>query len=161
MSRYYLHETAVMLIYILVDSYIQHSFVGHCCLTHWGRAMHICISKLTIIGSDNGLSPPRHQAIIWTHARVLLIQIPGTNFSETLSKIHTVSLKKMHLKLSSAKWPQSCLGLNVLTYWSWENGRFYQITSDTCVTWSGWAKTLISILLSAIWICKWMFDLCL
>ena len=25
-------------------------------LTHWGRVTHICVSKLTIIGSDNGLS---------------------------------------------------------------------------------------------------------
>ena len=32
-------------------------------LTHWGRVIHICISKLTIIGLDNGLSPDRHQAI--------------------------------------------------------------------------------------------------
>ena len=33
-------------------------------LTHCGRATHICVSKLTIIGSDNGLSPGRRQAII-------------------------------------------------------------------------------------------------
>ena len=33
-------------------------------LTHWGRVTHICVSKLTIIGSDNGLSPGRCQAII-------------------------------------------------------------------------------------------------
>ena len=33
-------------------------------LTHWGRVMHICVGNLTIIGSDNGLSPGRHQAII-------------------------------------------------------------------------------------------------
>ena len=33
-------------------------------LTHWGRATHICVSKLTIIASDNGLSPGRRQAII-------------------------------------------------------------------------------------------------
>ena len=26
-------------------------------IIHWGRVTHICISKLTIIGSDNGLSP--------------------------------------------------------------------------------------------------------
>ena len=26
-------------------------------LTHWGRVTHICVSNLTIIGSDNGLSP--------------------------------------------------------------------------------------------------------
>ena len=32
-------------------------------LTHWGRGTHICISKLTIIGSDNGLSPFRRQAL--------------------------------------------------------------------------------------------------
>ena len=27
---------------------------------------HICVSNLTIIGSDNDLSPSRRQAIIWT-----------------------------------------------------------------------------------------------
>ena len=42
-------------------------------LTHWGWVMHICVSKLTIIGSDNGLSPGRRQAIIWTNAGILLI----------------------------------------------------------------------------------------
>ena len=26
-------------------------------LTHWGRVTHICVSDLTSIGSDNGLSP--------------------------------------------------------------------------------------------------------
>ena len=30
-------------------------------LTHWGRVTHICVDKLTIIGSDNGLSPGRRQ----------------------------------------------------------------------------------------------------
>ena len=33
-------------------------------LTNWGRVTHICVSKLTIVGSDNGLSPDRRQAII-------------------------------------------------------------------------------------------------
>ena len=51
-------------------------------LTHWGRMTHICVSKLTITGSDNGLSPERHQAIIWTNAEILLIGPLGTNFSE-------------------------------------------------------------------------------
>ena len=41
-------------------------------LTHWGRVMHICISNLTIIGSDNGLTPGWRQAIIWTNAGILL-----------------------------------------------------------------------------------------
>ena len=43
---------------------------------------HICVSKLTIIGSDNGLLPGRRQAIIWTNAGILLIGPLGTNFSE-------------------------------------------------------------------------------
>ena len=46
---------------------------------------HICVSKLTIIGSDNGLSPGQHQAIIWTNAGILLIGPLGTNFNENFN----------------------------------------------------------------------------
>ena len=42
---------------------------------------HICISKIVIIGSDNGLSPGRRQAIIWSNAGILLIRALGINFS--------------------------------------------------------------------------------
>ena len=48
-------------------------------LTHWGRVTHICVGKTIIIGSDNGLSPSRRQAIIWTNAGILLIGPQGTN----------------------------------------------------------------------------------
>ena len=82
--------------------------------THWGRVTHICVVKLTIIGSDNGLSPGRRQAIIWTNAGILLIGPLGTNFTEILIGIQTFSFKKMHLKMSSAKWRPFSLGLNVL-----------------------------------------------
>ena len=102
-------------------------------LTHWGRVTHICVSKLTIIGSDNGLAPVTHiciskltiigsdnglppdrrQAIIWTNAGLLLIRPLGTNFSEILIQILTFSFKKMHLKVSSPKRRPFCLGLNV------------------------------------------------
>ena len=67
-----------------------------------------------IIGSDNGLSPIRRQAIFWTNDGILLIRTIGTNSNEILSKIHTFSFKKMRLKMSSAKWRPCCLGLNVL-----------------------------------------------
>ena len=49
--------------------------------------MHICINKLTIIGSDNGLSPGRRQAIIWINDGILLIGPMVTNFSEILMEI--------------------------------------------------------------------------
>ena len=79
-----------------------------------GRVTHICIGKQTIIGSDNGLSPGRRQAIIWTNAGILLIGPLGTHFSEISIKIRTFSFTKMHLKVWSVKWRPFCLILNVL-----------------------------------------------
>ena len=84
-------------------------------LTHWGRVTHICVGKLTIIDSDNGLSPGRRQAIIWTNAGIVLIGPLGTNSSQIVIGIQTFSFKKMHLKVSSAKWRPFCLGFNVLS----------------------------------------------
>ena len=76
---------------------------------------HICVVKLTIIGSDNSLSPERRQAIIWTNAWILLIGPLDTNFKEISIGIQTFSLKKIRLKMSSAKCCSFRLGLNVLT----------------------------------------------
>ena len=76
---------------------------------------HICVSKLTTIGSDNGLSPGRCQAIIWINAGILFIGPLGTNFSEIYIEILTFLFKKMHLKVSSAKWRPFFLGFNVLS----------------------------------------------
>ena len=58
------------------------------------------------IGSNNGLSPIRHQAIIKTNAGLLSIGPLGTNFSEILIKIRSFSFKKM----SSTKWRPFCPG---------------------------------------------------
>ena len=80
---------------------------------------YICIGNLTIIGSDNGLSPGQRQANIWTNDGIPLIVPWGTNFSEILIEIHTFSFKKMHLKMSSGKlmaslsWPQ-CVNASFL-----------------------------------------------
>ena len=56
--------------------------------------MHICVGILTTIGSDNGLSPERRQAIIWTNARLLLIGPSGTNFSEILIDLFFISIEE-------------------------------------------------------------------
>ena len=84
-------------------------------LTHWVQVTHICVSKLTIIASDNGLSPGRRQAIIWTNAGTLLIGPLGIKFNEILIEIHTFSFKKIHLKMPSVKQRPFCLGPNVLS----------------------------------------------
>ena len=77
--------------------------------TYWGRVTHICVSKLAIFDLDNGLSPGRRQAIIWTNVGILLIRTVGTNFSEILNSY--IFFKKLHLKITSAKWRPFCLGL--------------------------------------------------
>ena len=97
-------------------------------LTHWGRVKHICVSKLTIIGPDNGLSPGRRQTITWSKADILLFGPLETNFSQILSEIYTFSFKKM----SSSKWCQLCLGLKVLI-------------CKIGFLWSGWKKISSSI----------------
>ena len=74
----------------------------------------ICVDNTNIIGSDNGLSPERRQAINWTNVGILSIGPLGTNFNENLIEIDISSSKKMHLKMSSGKWRPFCLGLSVL-----------------------------------------------
>ena len=64
---------------------------------------HICIGKLTSIGSDNGLSPGRRQAITWTNTRLLSIGLLVTSFGEIWIRILSSSLKKIHWKMLSAQ----------------------------------------------------------
>ena len=71
--------------------------------THWGQVTHISVSKLTIIGSDNGLSAGRRQANIWTNDGLLPTGALGTYFSEILIKIQIFWLKKTHLNICCLK----------------------------------------------------------
>ena len=48
---------ALVAVFTLHTSHKQAAVHVWPCLTHWGRVMHICVSKLAFIGSDNGLSP--------------------------------------------------------------------------------------------------------
>ena len=66
------------------------------------------------IGYDNGLSPGRGQAIIWTSAGILLIGSLGTNLNEILIEMHIFSFKEIHLKMLSEKCRPFCLCFNVL-----------------------------------------------
>ena len=66
--------------------------------------MQICISKLTIIGSDNGLSPRRHQAVIWTKAGILLIGPLAKNFSESLILNSQIFIQEYTFESVVYKW---------------------------------------------------------
>ena len=86
----------------------------------WDQVMHICVNNLTITHSDNGLSPGRRQAIIWTNAGILLIWPVGKNFSEILIEIHTFSFKKTSnnvWKLAAIFFRPQCVN-ELLSLWS-------------------------------------------
>ena len=61
-------------------------------MTHFTDAsMSLAVSRsvnYANIGSDNVLSPCRHQAIIWSNAGILLIGHLGTNISEIAIETH-------------------------------------------------------------------------
>ena len=65
---------------------------------------HICVGNITIIGSDNGLSPGRRHAIIWTN----------WNLRNKLQWNFSRNSNNFIQEMSSAKWRPFCLGLNVL-----------------------------------------------
>ena len=100
----------------IMTAAVNAGFVGcrHSYITHWSRVIHICVGELTIIGSDNGLSSDRRQAIIWNNVGILLISALGTNFSDILIEILRFSFKKMPWRMSSVKWRPFCPGLNLL-----------------------------------------------
>ena len=58
-----------------------------------------------------GLSHIKYQIIIWSNSGLLLIP-REKYFNGFLIEIKHHPYKKIHLKVSSAKWPPHCLGLN-------------------------------------------------
>ena len=102
---------------------------------------HICVGKLTIIGSDNGLSPGWRQAIIWTNAGILLIEPLGTYSSEILIGIQIFSFKKMRLKMSSAQWRPFCLRLNVFIPFGAEFISAEKWVSEWVIKFNGLSRT--------------------
>ena len=92
--QHLIHCNEAATISLIVGRWNDAVFHKRYLLTHWGGVTHICVSKLTNIGSENGLSPGRRQAIIWTSAGILWIGPLGTNFSENLIGIQIFSFKK-------------------------------------------------------------------
>ena len=145
-ARFYCTILHISDITVAADGSLQigdEAFVTIIHLTHCGRMTHICVGEQTIIGSDNGLTPDRRQAIIWTNAGILSTGPLGTNFSEILIETYTFSFKKMHLKMSSAKWRLFRLGLNVLACFYQDRILAVQrLIKMPRTTWSYWTRWL-------------------
>ena len=88
-------------------------------LTHWGRMMHICVSKLTTIGSDNSLSPPSHylnqwwnivnsnlrNKLQWNHKQNSSIFIQENAFENVVCEMASISSRPQWVKGSYGSIP--------------------------------------------------------
>ena len=92
--RIWVNELIIWIWSELVSDVVSHSGILSQFNSLRPSDVYIYVSKLTIIGSDNGLSPGWRQAIIWTNVGILLIGPLATNFSEILIEIHTFSFQK-------------------------------------------------------------------
>ena len=103
--------------------------------THWGRVIHICVSKLTIIGSDNGLSPGRRETIIWFNVEIFNWTIRN-KCSQIVVEIYTFLFQKMYLKMSSAKSGPFCLSLKVfMDVTNCKSTGFALKSTSPCMAW--------------------------
>ena len=91
--------------------------------------MHICVSELAIIGSDNGLSPHRRQAIIWTndewqaiiwtHAEILWIGLLKNKFLWNFDQNFYNFILENALENVICEMVSILPGLNVLMPWQY------------------------------------------
>ena len=110
-------------------------------LSYWGQVTYICVGNLDIIGSDNGLSPGRRHAIIWTNARILLIWPLGTNFSEILIVFLRFSSRKCMSKFHLWKCGHFVsASMCCLPYW------LLQYKTKREHHWSPWCFSVITII---------------
>ena len=85
--------------------------------THWGWVMHVCVSKLNINGSDNGLAPTMWQTIHYLNQWWNVVNWTLRNKLQWNFKWNPyIFIQEMYLNVSSAKWRPLCLCLNVLNH---------------------------------------------
>ena len=105
-------------LYLHQRGHRKHFFSRPFYLIHWGRVTHIWAGNLAIIGSDNGLSPGRHRAIIWTNAGILSTRQTGNKLQWNVNQnseffIQENAFEKVVWKMSAIlSWPQ-CVKTNL------------------------------------------------
>ena len=106
-------------------------------LNHCNRVKHICVTKLTNIGSNNGLAPDWRQASIWTNAEILVIGPLGTNISEILIEIYAFSFIGTPAKNKMANILQTTFKC---IYWKGNDCSLIKILlrKDRMMTWRRW-----------------------
>ena len=74
---------------------------------------HICVNKLDVIGSSNGLSPVRRQAVVWINDDLLLIGPLEIIFGEIAIKITSTFIQEDAFENVVCETGLFCFGLIV------------------------------------------------
>ena len=124
----------------LIIIHIFKFMIFKCVVTAWLNSSSV---NWVIIGSGNGLSPVRHQAITRTNADLLSVGLLGTHFSEIWIRIlipfHS---QKCIWKFCLSKWRPFCPGgdwrkvtrvtcnfVNTCVYYACQTHEIYQVLS--------------------------------
>ena len=111
----------LMLVTAVLNIWISNKFLL-CSLTHWGRVMHICISILSIIGSDNGLAPSHYlnqclNIVNWTLRNKLQWNINQNSYSFIQENAFENVVWKIAAILASMSWV--CAGRRCVVWNAW------------------------------------------
>ena len=101
-------------------------------LTHWCWMTHICISKIIIIGSDNGLSPSHYLNQCWNIVNWNI----GNKLQWNCNRNQYIFIPEMHLKMSFVKWLPTYLSLNVLNGLGMGTNVLWTLEACRIVPWS-------------------------
>ena len=89
-------------------------------LTHWGRVTYICVGNLTIIGSDNGLSPGRRQAIICTNPGIYVNWTLRQNNRNANILIQENALENVVSEMASILSRPQCVKAHTRSRYAWQ-----------------------------------------
>ena len=92
-----------------------------------GRVTHICVSKLNTIGSDNGLSPWRRQAITWTKCWDIVNWTRKKKLQGNLNRNSYISIQENEFENVVSEWEIRKRLLNDITIEDMEPTSYYAI----------------------------------
>ena len=102
---------------------------------YWVNSVRHSGGNLTITGSDNGLSPDRHQAIIWTNAGILLIwpKFQWNMYRHSFILIDENTFEKVCEVAAILAWSQCVNGIMMTS----SNGNIFRVTGHSCGEFTG------------------------
>ena len=133
----------------------QYRSYRHVIKNHCGWVTHICVGNLTIIGSDNDLSPGRRQVIIWTNSGIFLIG----HLSKSIHFIQENAFKAIVCRMAAILSRPQYVNTNGIQMWSqWTHDVILEsLVCQNVVSASLWRNNDANITSLVCWDCTDQF----